>query len=307
MIVPGDTICAVRALDAQPLAVAVAAVLAAAAAFLMGHGYSAFFRERLGFSAGASSTDVSSAAAGASTTASGSAAAAFSSATVASIAFRGRSFSLGLAAAAPAFGLLLCSYRLELRRLLPLGLLPGEQDVIHHHTCERLTMAGLLPVARLRLVLEDDDLGARPCSSIVPSTRAPLMFGAPTVTAPPSAISSTSPSSTVSPTSPGSRSTLSARPSSTRYCFPPVRTTAYTYPPDNRMPAVRQAPISVSAAARDCQNRPKSGGIHIVADAASPTFVGLPRPSSVRRAGRSAAVAAPACVRRVCPPGGRPS
>ena len=71
-------------------------------------------------------------------------------------------------------------------------------------------------------------LGALPCSSTsavtwAPSTRGEPIFGSP----PSSPTMSTWSKAMVSPTSPSRRSTLTTWPEATRYCFPPVRITAY--------------------------------------------------------------------------------
>src|SRR5258705_5769961 len=65
-----------------------------------------------------------------------------------------------------------------------------------------------------------------PCETTSASTRAPETTGAPSLTSAPSPTRSTS-SSSFTPTSCASFSTLSRSPSLTRYCLPPVLTTAY--------------------------------------------------------------------------------
>src|SRR5207244_11812722 len=65
-----------------------------------------------------------------------------------------------------------------------------------------------------------------PCETTSARTLAPETSGAPSFTSAPSPTSNTS-SSTLAPTSWASFSTLRRSPSLTRYCFPPVLTTAY--------------------------------------------------------------------------------
>src|SRR3989449_5408451 len=65
-----------------------------------------------------------------------------------------------------------------------------------------------------------------PCETTSACTRAPETSGSPSFTSAPSPTSSTS-RSTLAPTSCASFSTLRRSPSLTRYCFPPVLTTAY--------------------------------------------------------------------------------
>src|SRR5256885_5160915 len=69
-------------------------------------------------------------------------------------------------------------------------------------------------------------LGCLPWETTSASTLAPATSGAPTLTPSPSPSSRTS-RATFAPTSPSSFSTLRRSPSWTRYCLPPVRTTAY--------------------------------------------------------------------------------
>src|SRR5271155_4348094 len=79
----------------------------------------------------------------------------------------------------------------------------------------------------LRLNLNTITLSPRPCSEIVPFTRAPAS-AAPAVTSFESfTTASTRSNSTSEPTSPGSVSTRTTSPGATRYCFPPVSITAY--------------------------------------------------------------------------------
>src|SRR3990172_313688 len=66
----------------------------------------------------------------------------------------------------------------------------------------------------------------RPGRTPSPSTLTPASVGRPTSTLSPSATRSAS-NDTAAPTSAGSFSTRKASPGSTRYCFPPVRITAY--------------------------------------------------------------------------------
>src|SRR5256885_3740788 len=73
-------------------------------------------------------------------------------------------------------------------------------------------------------------LGCLPWEMTSASTLAPSTSGAPTLTASPSPTSRTSRAS-FAPTSPSSFSTLRRSPSWTRYCLPPVRTTAYIEAP----------------------------------------------------------------------------
>src|SRR5665213_445191 len=65
-----------------------------------------------------------------------------------------------------------------------------------------------------------------PCSRISHSTDAPLTSGAPSLGVSPPSIK-TSPKVSLEPTSPTRLSTLRTASLATRYCFPPVRTTAY--------------------------------------------------------------------------------
>src|SRR3954454_4263247 len=69
-------------------------------------------------------------------------------------------------------------------------------------------------------------LGRLPCAMTSASTLAPSTSGTPTLTASPSPTSRTS-RAIFAPTSPSSFSTFRRSPSWTRYCLPPVRTTAY--------------------------------------------------------------------------------
>src|SRR5208282_3255266 len=79
----------------------------------------------------------------------------------------------------------------------------------------------------LRLNLNTITLSPRPCSEMVPFTRASAT-AAPAVTSLESfTTASTRPNSTSEPTSPGSVSTRTESPGATRYCFPPVSITAY--------------------------------------------------------------------------------
>src|ERR1700693_4734372 len=79
----------------------------------------------------------------------------------------------------------------------------------------------------LRLNLKTITLSPRPCSEMVPLTRASAN-AAPAVTSFASfTTASTRPNSTSEPTSPGSVSTRTSSPGATRYCFPPVSITAY--------------------------------------------------------------------------------
>src|SRR5271170_414852 len=78
-----------------------------------------------------------------------------------------------------------------------------------------------------RLNLNTITLSPRPCSEIVPFTRAPAS-AAPAVTSFESfTTASTRSNSTSEPTSPGSVSTRTPSPGATRSCFPPVSITAY--------------------------------------------------------------------------------
>src|SRR5215208_29432 len=65
------------------------------------------------------------------------------------------------------------------------------------------------------------------CSTIRAETVAPDTSGVPTCIAPSATVSNTSEKVKSLPLSPGSDSTRSNSPGETRYCFPPVRMTAY--------------------------------------------------------------------------------
>ena len=69
--------------------------------------------------------------------------------------------------------------------------------------------------------------GPRSSRSTVPVTEAPLTSGVPTVTSSPSPTSRTRSNVTDAPVSTASFSMTSSLPASTRYCLPPVVTTAY--------------------------------------------------------------------------------
>src|SRR6266851_6989179 len=63
-------------------------------------------------------------------------------------------------------------------------------------------------------------------------TEAPVTTGVPTLSAAPSPTTRTSSSTSSLPTAAGSFSTLNFSPPETRYCLPPVLTTAYMLLPD---------------------------------------------------------------------------
>src|SRR5579863_6928303 len=93
------------------------------------------------------------------------------------------------------------------------------------------------------------NFGWRPCETILPVTLA-LAASAPVRNFFSSvATATTSPNVTLPPTFPGKVSTLTVSPGATRYCFPPLRITAYIAPPDtNRKPLLYGQVVGTSTA-----------------------------------------------------------
>ena len=130
---------------------------------------------------------------------------------------------------------------LGLRDLLG-GTLAVEDDVADPDDHQLLAMALLDAAARLRPVLEADellaavaakDLARRPTRSRRPACRSTAVS--------PSAMSRTRSNATVSPGAASRSSISSSVPTSTRYCFPPVSMTAYMEPLGVLVVARRQA------------------------------------------------------------------
>src|ERR1700735_4945139 len=84
------------------------------------------------------------------------------------------------------------------------------------------------------LYFKTRSLGPRPCSTILPITFTFEISSAETNFFSSVRTDSTSSNVTLPPSFPSSVSTRTVLPGSTRYCFPPLRITAYMLPPEAR-------------------------------------------------------------------------